>query len=245
MRIANLARINLSGLLFVLAIVWAGLAPEGLFAQSDYPEATKYAGRSLRKVELVTMRTGKATIAPSSGKSTVLIPVFTSCPVTCPTILRDFQSALDEAKVDLAKARFDVFVVSFDPMDTVASFKSLVTRQKLPREWNYAVAAPGKDFKEFELLLGDLDFRYRKLPGNAGGFAHPAGAYIFDDKGVVRRFLAQAEFTKEDIVDGIVGSRNSGTPGGSHVGSSSRGKRPGKYSGGISPGSHTQHMDHR
>lgn len=202
-------RISKYCLLVSLAILAVALAPAG-FAQSEYPESSRFAGRQLRRVELLTSRGGKALLAPASGKPVVLIPVFASCPVTCPTILKDFEAGLSESKADLdrSKSRFEVFVVSFDPLDTVASFKSLVARQKLPRAWTYAVPAPGKNFREFEALLSDLDFRYRKLPGNAGGFAHPAGAYIFDDKGTVRRFLAQAEFTKEDIVNGIVGPGN-------------------------------------
>ncbi len=229
-------RIHLSALMVFLTLIAGTWAPAS-FAGSEYPEASRFAGRQLRKVDLLTTTGGKASLAPERGKSVVLIPVFTSCPVTCPTILKDFEAALRESRTELAKAKFEVFVVSFDPLDTVGSFKSLVARQKLPRQWIYAVPAPGRNFGEFEALLADLDFRYRKLPGNAGGFAHPAGAYIFDDMGTVRRFLAQAEFTKEDIVDGIVGRNNTG--------SGSPGKRGAKYSGGVPAGSHTEHMDHR
>lgn len=181
------------------------LASVQSFAASAYPEAEKFAGRQLRTIELTNSDGGRFTLAKNSGKPLVLIPVFTSCPLTCPMILKDFQASWNDAKIAMAGAGAKVVVVSFDPADTRAAFKKLVARQKLPRDWIYAVASPGIGFKELESLLAELDFRYFKLTGQGGGFAHPAGAYIFDGKGTVRRFLAQAEFTREDIVNAING----------------------------------------
>lgn len=228
-----------TALLATLVMVPGFLGTTTALGLSDYPEASRFAGSQLRKVELLSSTGARISLAPAAGEASVLIPVFTSCPVTCPTILKDFQAALEEAKPALKGAKFRVLVVSFDPADTLESFRSLVSRQKLPREWNYAIARPGKNFKDFESLLASLDFRYKKLPGSAGGFAHPAGAYIFDSSGMIRRFLAQAEFTGEDIVDGIVGSNsNRGPVRGKPVASPGN---PGR----ISAGSHPEHMDHR
>lgn len=213
------------------------------FAGSAYPEAEKFSGRQLRTIELSSSDGSRFTLARNYGKPLVLIPVFTSCPVTCPMILRDFQASWREALPAISKSGAKVVVVSFDPADTRTSFKNLVTRQKLPRDWIYAVASPGNNFKAFESLLSDLDFRYFKLTGQGGGFAHPAGAYIFDGKGTVRRFLAQAEFTREDIVDAVNGPGN--IPG------STTGNPTGNESVGVgtaarpSPAGVAKHMEHR
>ncbi len=204
------------------------------FADSAYPEAEKFSGRQLRTMELTTSDGSRFTLGKDSGKPLVLIPVFTSCPVTCPMILRDFQAAWRQAQPGISKSGAKVFVVSFDPADTGAAFKKLIPRQKLPRDWTYAVASSGQNFKALESLLADLDFRYFKLPGQGGGFAHPAGAYIFDGKGTVRRFLAQAEFTREDIVDAVNGVNEPGKkPNG--IGSAAR-----PAAGGVA-----KHMEHR
>lgn len=219
------------------------LASVKSFAGSAYPEADKFSGRQLRTIELTSSDGSRFTLGKNFGKPLVLIPVFTSCPVTCPMILKDFQASWRDALPAISKSGAKVVVVSFDPADTRASFKNMITRQKLPRDWIYAVASPGKNFKAFESLLADLDFRYFKLTGQGGGFAHPAGAYIFDGKGTVRRFLAQAEFTREDIVDAvngpgnILGSTTGSTTGNESVGVGSP-ARP-------SPAGVAKHLEHR
>ncbi len=205
-------QMRLSGF-FIAAGLSGLLAASELFADA-YPEPAKFLGRSIRTTQLVNVDGKPFTLRPDSGKPIVLIPVFTSCPVTCPTILKEFQVSWAEALPSLATSGAQVAVVSFDPADTRAGFKKLVSRQKLPKDWIYAVPKPGKDFKEFEALLADLDFRYFKLKGQGGGYAHPAGAYIFDGGGKAGRFLAQAEFTKEDIVNAVKGSAVAGSAGG-------------------------------
>ncbi|MEY4630305.1 MAG: hypothetical protein RIQ81_425 [Pseudomonadota bacterium] len=173
-------------------------------AESAYPEQAKYEGRQLADIKLLNVD-GKALHlkkdAAFAGKPLVLIPVFTSCPVTCPTILKEFELAWTDYAKALAPAGARVVVVSFDPGDTRKGFKSLLARQKLPADWVYGVAASKSDFKRLEAMLADFDFRYVRLKGQGGGFAHPAGAYILDGEGKVRRFLAQAEFSKDDLTN--------------------------------------------
>lgn len=179
-------------------------------AESAYPEEAKYSGRELTDIKLLNVDGKSIRLKKDSafaGKPLIIIPVFTSCPVTCPTILKEFEIAWDEFGKASAPAGARVVVVSFDPGDTRAAFKSLLARQKLPGNWVYGVAASKQDFKKLETMLKDFDFRYARLKGQGGGFAHPAGAYILDGEGKVRRFLAQAEFTKDDLKNAFAGPK--------------------------------------
>lgn len=221
--------------------------------RSPYPEEHVYSGYKLEPLGLKVWQPGQkkksqhlkldGSDRKGSKENLVLIPVFTSCPVTCPTILKDFEAVLGGlggmkgspgSTLDPAKLR--VVVVSFDPKDSVRSFAGLVTRQKLPSNWLYGVPSSKTEMTKLRAILAKLDFRYQTLPAD-GGFAHPAGAYIFDRQGKVTRFLAQAEFTPEDIVSAVNGGSKGGT---GSIGKSPANSASGKHHTGAHPG----HMGH-
>lgn len=235
------------GIIFGLSI--PSNSAHGEMKRSPYPEERVYSGYKIQPFMVrswqpnLKSKPRKIKLTPQMGvlknKNLVLIPVFTSCPVTCPTILKDFEGLL--ANISRGPAldpkKFQVVVASFDPADSIKSFESLVVRQKLPQDWLYVVPASRHEFKKFEMILTDLDFRYQKLPSGGGGFAHPAGAYIFDRQGIVKRFLAQSEFTPEDVASAIDGEAKSGN---GPTGKSATGSR----SGGHHSRSHSGHMGH-
>ncbi len=98
------------------------------------------------------------------GTPTIVVPIYTRCPLACPTIVAGVKRAAAEAKADAGSYRVVLF--SFDPRDTPADLRAFRARHALPLAWTLASAAPA----DIRRLLDAIDVPVASANGT---FLHP------------------------------------------------------------------------
>lgn len=94
------------------------------------------------------------------GTPTIVVPMYTRCPLLCPTIAKNVQRALRDENIN----DYRVVFFSFDPRDTPADLRRFRERLHIPLAWTVATATHA----DTRRLLESLDYRYSET------MAHPA-----------------------------------------------------------------------
>ena len=85
------------------------------------------------------------------GTPTIVVPMYTRCPLACPAIAEN----LKRATADMDVNSYRVVFFSFDKRDTAADLRAFRERHRLPLAWTLANAGEA----DTRRLLDSLDYR--------------------------------------------------------------------------------------
>lgn len=122
------------------------------------------AGREVPIVDLVDDSGATRSLESFRGAPLILAPIYTSCPLACPTIANNLVAAA--AASNESPATYRVVFLSFDPKDDVAALRRFRERQKVPLAWTVATAKP----EDVRRLLDSVGYSFREAGGH---FTHP------------------------------------------------------------------------
>ena len=94
------------------------------------------------------------------GTPTIVVPMYTRCPLACPAIAENLKRATKDMNVD----SYRVVLFSFDPRDTAADLRAFRERHHLPLAWTLANASR-EDTRRF---LDAIDYNVSDT------FSHPS-----------------------------------------------------------------------
>ena len=90
-------------------------------------------------------------VAEWRGTPTIVVPMYTRCPLACPAIAEN----LKRATADMDPNAYRVVFFSFDRRDTTEDLRAFRERHQLPLAWTMANA----NATDTRLLLDSLDYR--------------------------------------------------------------------------------------
>lgn len=129
---------------------------------------------------------------------TIVVPLYTRCPVACPMIVAGLKRALAESSA--RPGTYRVVLFSFDPRDTPADLRQFRQRHHLPADW---IVASAKEPAIHE-LMDFIGFRYAQT---GGGFTHPNMIAIVTPDLKLAGVLNGTEYRAADI-DRMLAGRN-------------------------------------
>lgn len=146
------------------AVALLSLAIGGPSASGSIVPAEYGAGGEIPMIEIVDDHGATRSLESFKGAPMILAPIFTSCPLACPTIANNLIAAA--AKSDESLSGYRVVFLSFDADDDVAALRRFRERQRVPLPWTIARAEP----QDVRRLLDAVGYSYRKVNGH---FVHP------------------------------------------------------------------------
>ena len=121
-------------------------------------------GQSIPSVSMVD-DTGRARSTEEwRGVPTILVPMYTRCPLACPIIADNMNRAASDAKATPTSYRVVLF--SFDSRDTPADLRAFRERHRIPLAWTIATANAG----DIRRLMDAIDFTFTS---ESGALTHP------------------------------------------------------------------------
>jgi protein SCO1/2 len=134
------------------------------------------------------------------GKPVILTLAYSNCPMLCSVVLDGLTNGvrgLDWHPGD----EFQMITVSIDPKETFETARTRQNRylQSLPKVtdtsgWTFLVGCETSS----KTLADAIGFKYYYDP-DLKQFAHPAGAFVITDKGVIARYFYGVEFKPRDL----------------------------------------------
>lgn len=149
-------------LLSAIALLTLAIGAQGADVALDRAEYA--AGREIPMIDIVDDNGTTRSLASFKGAPMILAPVYTSCPLACPTIANGLVAAA--AKSDESPGTYRVVFLSFDPKDDVAALRRFREQQRLPLAWTVAKAKPA----DVRRLLDAVGYSYGEVNGQ---FTHP------------------------------------------------------------------------
>ncbi|MGZ5432054.1 MAG: SCO family protein [Thermoanaerobaculia bacterium] len=143
----------------LLSATWGATAAGVATVPAEYA-----AGRDIPIIDIVDDNGTTRSMASFRGAPMILAPIYTSCPLACPTIANNLVAAA--AKSDESPSGYRVVFLSFDERDDVAALRRFRERQRVPLAWTIATAQP----RDVRRLLDSLGYSYREANGH---FTHP------------------------------------------------------------------------
>lgn len=141
----------------------------------------------------------------SSGKPTVLVMAYYTCPMLCSLVVTGVVDAANAIPFWVGD-RYNIVVVSFDPSDTTSnaqrfseSYFKQVKRLRAPEGLRFLVG----DEKQVRRLANTVGFGY-KYNEKTGEYAHNAAIFFIAPDGTVSRYLYGVEFKPKDFRLGIL-----------------------------------------
>ena len=177
------------GLLTAVALL--SLAIDGRSATGSIVPQEYGAGLEIPMIEIVDDRGETRSLESFKGAPLILAPVFTSCPLACPTIANNLIAAAAESDESLSGYR--VVFLSFDPDDDVAALRRFRERQRVPLPWTIARAAP----QDVRRLLDALGYSYRKVDGS---FVHPNMVIAFTPELKTAKFMMGTSYDLDEAL---------------------------------------------
>lgn len=138
----------------------------------------------------------------------VLVMMYTSCPVVCPTVIQETMRALNEIDFTLGQQYRAVFV-SFDPRDTpevLATEREVALlgyKQARTTQVEEGFAFLGSTVQSGEALGKALGFPFRYLP-ESREYSHPTGIYLLTPDGRVSRYLGGLSYPAATVRLGLL-----------------------------------------
>ncbi len=109
-------------------------------------------------------------LRPMGEGPILLLPLFTRCSTTCPTLLHKLEKSVT---ADRTSSRVRVLVFSFDPAETTASLRAFRTASGIPTDWVLARA----DEDVTRTLLQYLNY---PVMSRGAVFIHPSEIFVLD-----------------------------------------------------------------
>ena len=157
------------------------------------------AGREIPLIEIVDDAGRVRSLETFKGAPMILAPIFTSCPLACPTIANNLIAAAAESEEGLSTYR--VLFLSFDPDDDVAALKRFRERQRVPLPWTIARAEP----QDVRRLLDAVGYSYRKVDGQ---FTHPNMVIAFTPELTTAKYMMGTSYDLDEALRLARGSRD-------------------------------------
>lgn len=138
----------------------------------------------------------------------VLVMMYTSCPVVCPTVIQETMAALNEIDFTLGEQYRAVFV-SFDPRDTpdVLATEREVSlmqyRRTRTKQMEAGFTFLGSSAQSARALGDALGFPFRYLP-DSREYSHATGIYLLTPDGRVSRFIGGLTYPAETVRLGLL-----------------------------------------
>lgn len=133
------------------------------------------------------------------GAPMILAPIFTSCPLACPTIANNLITAA--GKSDESLSGYRVVFLSFDPDDDIAALKRFRQRQGVPLAWTVARAEP----QDVRRLLDAVGYSYREVGGQ---FTHPNMVIAFTPELKTAKYMTGTTWDLDEALRIARGSRD-------------------------------------
>lgn len=138
----------------------------------------------------------------------VLVMMYTSCPVVCPTVIQQTMAALNEMDFTAGDQYRAVFV-SFDPRDTsdvLAAEREVCLlgyRRKRTKQVEEGFTFLGSTAQSARVLGEAIGFPFRYLP-ESREYSHATGIFLMTPDGRVSRFLGGLEYPADTVRLGLL-----------------------------------------
>lgn len=141
-------------------------------------------------VEIVDDAGRTSSMAAWTSVPTVVVPMYTRCPLACPMIVSAMTRATGEAKA--LPATYRVVLFSFDPRDTPADLRAFRQRHRVPLSWTVATARPD----DIRRLMESLGFTYTSARGE---FLHPNRSIVLSPELVPAKTIAGTDLSGGEL----------------------------------------------
>ncbi len=138
-------------------------------------------------------------LADMIDKPTIFVPVYLSCPHTCPLILSAMSSALGNLKWVVPGRDFQVVALSFNKNDTPEiarekkkNYLAPISKVVPENAWKFLVG----DQKNIDRFLASSGFHVEPYGME---FSHPAAIFIVSKKGQIIRYLPGMNYGAFDL----------------------------------------------
>jgi protein SCO1 len=148
------------------------------------------AGRPLAAVEVIDDSGRRVSTESWKGVPTILVPMYTRCPLACPMIVGSVKRAMSGASA--LPGSYRVVLFSFDARDTPADLRAFRQRERVPMSWTIVTAGPDG----IRRLMESIDFRYTSARGE---FAHPNLAVALTPDLVTAKYLFGTSLSGREI----------------------------------------------
>jgi protein SCO1/2 len=151
-------------------------------------------------------------IGEAITKPTLLLPIFFSCTVTCPIMLANLASAINDVPLDFGRD-YGVIAFSFDEEDgsTVArdskgNYTKLLEEGLPAGEWRFLTG----EMESIHALTGSIGFKFKRTGEHL--FIHPNVLVALAPDGTIIRYLYGPRFLPFDVGMALTEAAK-GTPG--------------------------------
>ncbi len=117
-------------------------------------------GQAVPAVEIVDDSGRTRSLESLRGAPVLLVPLYTRCPLACPTLVAGLKRGVGESAAPADSYRVVLF--SFDPRDTPADLRAFRERQHVPLAWTLATAKPA----DARRLMESIGFRWAEAGGS-------------------------------------------------------------------------------
>ncbi len=142
----------------------------------------------------------RAMLDQSNGSPVILLPVYTRCTASCPTLTRNLAKALSGIN---PLQPYRVVLFSFDPLETSESLRLFRVRQHLPPDWKIFRSNPADIRRLLEF------FRYSVMTQNST-LVHPNELFVLDSALIWRSTLLGEDWNGRELADAIAQTRSPG-----------------------------------
>lgn len=149
-------------LFFALLVLIAARPSFAAGAAAVTPEYA--AGKPLAIVNVIDETGRIRSAADWKGLPTILVPIYTRCPLACPTITAGMKRAAAEAKASPTSYRVVLF--SFDGRDTPEDLRRFRERHHVPLAWTIVTAEEA----DIRTMLDSVGYHFASVNGL---FDHP------------------------------------------------------------------------
>jgi protein SCO1/2 len=163
-------------------------------------------------VVFVDERGRETAIGAAITKPTLVLPIFFSCPVTCPIMLANLANAINDVPLEFGRD-YGVIAFSFDEEDrpdiareSKGNFTKIL-KQELPREeWRFLTSGE----ESIRSLTDALGFKFKRTGEHM--FIHPNVLIALAPDGTIIRYLYGPRFLPFDVGMALTEAAK-GTPG--------------------------------
>ena len=142
----------------------------------------------------------RTTLEQAGAGPVILLPIFTRCSASCPTLTRKLEAGLAAMK---SAQPYRVVVLSFDPLETAESLRLYRAREQMPSDWKLVRAQENE-------VRGFLGFFRYSVMNQEGTLVHPSEVFLLDEGLNWRWTLVGEDWTREDLAAVIDQTRSPG-----------------------------------